>query len=327
MSSSRLPARAFAVSLNPAIDRTLWVGRLRPGHTHAAAGEHRQAGGKGFNVAAGLRSLGVPVTMAGWLGADNCGVFEAAFAERGIADAMTRVPGAVRENVQVGETAASQTTSVELPGLALSPADRAAAEAALTATLQRDLAPGDWCLLTGSLPPGTDAGLLERLARAATDRQAWVVVDTGGEVLAELLRRLAGSAQPVLLKPNRHELEACCGRPLPTVAHVAEAARALARAGVANVLVSLGAEGAVGVSGATAWHAAVPPVPVCTTVGAGDAVVAGTVAALMAGQPFERAACQGLACAAWRIQRRTPDLPPPDAVDACVAGLQLLPLP
>jgi len=320
-----MPARAFTVSLNPAIDRTLWVDRLRPGHTHAASGEHRQAGGKGFNVAAGLSSLHVPVTMTGWLGADNAAVFESAFATRGIVDAMTRVPGAVRENLQVGETEVAQTTSVELPGLALAPAERAAAEAALVATLQRDLAAGDWCLLTGSLPPGTDVGTLERLARAAAARRAWVVVDTGGEVLAELVRRLAGSAQPVFLKPNRAELEACCGRALPTVADVVGAARELTRAGVAQVLVSLGADGAVGVSGASAWIAPVPAVPVCTTVGAGDAVVAGTVAALMAGQAFDAAARHGLACAAWRIQRRTPDLPPPAEASALSALITPIP--
>ena len=93
------------------------------------------------------------------------------------------------------------------------------------------------------------------------------------------------------------------------------------RAGVAQVLVSLGADGAVGVSGSAAWVATVPSVPVCTTVGAGDAVVAGTVAALMAGQPFDEAARHGLACAAWRIQRRTPDLPSADEAAALVARI------
>ncbi|ARN18531.1 1-phosphofructokinase family hexose kinase [Piscinibacter gummiphilus] len=321
--------RACTVSLNPAIDRTLWVDRLAPGHTHLATGEHRQAGGKGFNVAAGLASLGVPVAMCGWLGRENAGVFEAAFQARGIADAMDRVSGHVRENLQLTDTARQQTTSVDLPGIAFDPATLAAAEQQLDRTLAARVAPGDWCLLTGSLPPGVDAGTLERLSRSLSAAGARLVVDTGGEALADLLRRLAGTprAMPVFVKPNRDELEALCGRSLPTVPDVVAAARGVVAQGVPHVLVSLGADGAVLATAAGTWTCAVPAVPICTTVGAGDAVVAGTTAGLMAGLPFDAAARRGLACAAWRIQRRTPDLPPRDTLDADAAAYRLIPSP
>lgn len=321
--------RACTVSLNPAIDRTLWVDRLAPGHTHLATGEHRQAGGKGFNVAAGLASLGIPVSMCGWLGEANCGAFEAAFQARGIVDAMERVPGHVRENLQLTDTARQQTTSIDLPGITFDPATLAGAEGRLSGTLAACVAPGDWCLLTGSLPPGVDAGTLERLSRQLAAAGGRLVVDTGGEALADLLRRLEGTpeAMPVFVKPNRDELAALCGRPVPTVRDVVAAARDVVARGVPHVLVSLGAEGAVLVTAAGAWACAVPGVPICTTVGAGDAVVAGTTAALMAGQPFEAAARRGLACAAWRIQRRTPDLPPRDVLDADAAAYRFIPTP
>lgn len=321
--------RACTVSLNPAIDRTLWVDRLAPGHTHLATGEHRQAGGKGFNVAAGLASLGVPVSMCGWLGEANCGAFEAAFQERGIVDAMDRVPGHVRENLQLTDTARQQTTSIDLPGITFGSAALADAEGRLSRTLATRVTAGDWCLLTGSLPPGVDAGTLERLSRQLAAAGARLVVDTGGEALADLLRRLGGSpeAMPVFVKPNRDELAALCGRPVPTVRDVVAAARDVAAQGVPHVLVSLGPEGAVLVTAAGAWACTVPAVPICTTVGAGDAVVAGTTAALMAGQPFEAAARHGLACAAWRIQRRTPDLPPRDVLDTDAAAYRFIPSP
>ena len=43
-----------------------------------------------------LAALNVPVAASGWLGADNDGIFRAAFARRGIADHMLRLPGSTR---------------------------------------------------------------------------------------------------------------------------------------------------------------------------------------------------------------------------------------
>lgn len=318
-----MTVRALTVSLNPAIDRTLWIDTLDAGASHIATAEHIQAGGKGFNVAAGLVSLGVPVIACGWLGAHNTSRFEAALAQRGIVDAMERVPGATRENLQLTDTARQQTTSIDLPGIAFDTVLRDTAEAALLHTLRTHLQPGDWCLLTGSLPPGIGAGTLIRLAHAAAGRGARLVIDTGGEALGAVLQQLAGAAiQPVFVKPNRTELEALAGRPLPTLADVVAAARAVVALGVPHVLVSLGADGAVAVSAHAAWHTVVPVVPVCTTVGAGDAVVAGTVAALIGGATFAEAARFGLACAVRRVQQRPPDLPARAVLDTAAATLQ-----
>jgi 1-phosphofructokinase len=313
--------RAFTLSLNPAIDRTLWVDTLHPGEPHLATAEHIQAGGKGFNVAAGLASLGVDVTVCGWLGQANAARYEADLAARGIRDRMARVPGAIRENLQLTDTRRGETTSVDLPGISYDAVSLAAAQAELHAVLAQEVRPGDWCLLTGSLPPGVDAGAWAGLARLLGRAGARLVFDMGGEVLSEVLRQVGAEpgACPIFVKPNRTELEALAGRPLPTRDDLLAAARDLQRQGAAQVLVSLGAEGALVLSTEGACHLTVPQVPVCTTVGAGDAVVAGTTAALMEGMPFADAARFGLGCAAWRIQRRSADLPDRAALDGLVA--------
>ena len=318
-----MTCRVFTLSLNPAIDRTLWLDALHPGAIHLAAAEHSQAGGKGFNVAAGLASLGHEVTVLGWLGEANAARYEADLARRGIRDLMARVPGAIRENLQLTDTTRGQTTSIDLPGIPCEPAALAAAEAALSALLAREVRPGDWCLLAGSLPPGAGAATWARLALQLGRLGARLVFDMGGEVLAEVLRQVAAEpdARPVFVKPNRAELEALAGRPLPTLPEVLGAARGLLELGATHALVSLGAEGAVAVSAEGAWHSAVPSVPVCTTVGAGDAVVAGTTSALIEGMAFAEAARFGLACAACRIQQRTPDLPARDRLISLAAGL------
>lgn len=324
-------ARVFTITLNPAIDHTVRIASLVPGEVHRALGQQLEAGGKGVGVAVVLAVLGVPVTASGWLGADNAAVFELAFADRHITDAMVRVPGSTRTNIKLADSARGNSTDINLPGLALSAQALADAEASLLVTLQQQVRPGDWCELAGSLPPGATPDLWVRLARALSARGAHIVIDTGGTVLLQLLAALAdaqaGTVVPVaLVKPNRAELEELAGRPLPALADVADAAAALCARGVRHVVVSLGGDGAVIASAAGCWFAAAPRVSVATTVGAGDALVAGTLAALVQGQTFPGAAVFGMACAAARIQRIAPGLPPRADVDALASAITAKPL-
>jgi len=324
--------RVFTITLNPAIDQTVRLDTLVPGATHRALGQQVEAGGKGVGVAAVLAALGQPVTAAGWLGADNDAVFVAAFAERGIADAMVRIAGSTRTNIKLADAGRGDSTDINLPGLALDCAAQAEALGALQRTLASQVRYGDWCELAGSLPPGASVATWEKLARALAELGAHIVIDTGGAVLLQLLLRLsdpdAGAVVPVaLVKPNRAELEELVGHALPTPASVADAAGTLCRRyGVRQVVVSLGGEGAIIATPDGRWQAAAPRVPVATTVGAGDALVAGTLAALVRGDTFPGAAVFGMACAAARIQRIAPGLPPRAEVDALAAGIQSRPL-
>lgn len=325
---SRPKNKLVTLTLNPAIDQTVRLAQLVPGEVHRALGQQSEAGGKGVGVAAVLAALGVPVAASGWLGADNAGLFEAAFARRGIDDQMLRLPGSTRTNIKLAVAARGDSTDINLPGLALDAAALAGAEAALATRLDTLLQAGDWCELAGSLPPGAGSAVWLRLARQVQARGARLVIDTGGAVLGELLQALRSPGRPgvALVKPNRAELEELSGRALPTLADVAEAARGLQQGGVERVVVSLGGDGAVIVGDGGCWQARPPAVPVATTVGAGDALVAGTLAALHAGAVFPQAAVFGMACAAARIQHIAPDLPPRAEIDALATRMSVLPL-
>jgi 1-phosphofructokinase len=302
--------RLITITLNPAIDHTIRLPRLQPGEVHRAEGDQLEAGGKGVGVAAVVAALGRPVSATGWLGEANDAVFVQAFDARHIDDAMVRLPGATRTNIKLAVAERGDSTDINLPGLALTPEALTAAEAALCTRLHAIVKPGDWCELAG----------------------ARLVIDTGGKVLLELLRRLAdpqrGVPVPVaFIKPNQAELEELAGRSLPTASAVAAAAQALCtQMGVKQLIVSLGADGAVMATSQGCWQAAAPAVPVATTVGAGDALVAGTVAALMDGQPLPAAGVFGMACAAARIQRIAPGLPPRAEVDQLAARITAQPL-
>lgn len=316
--------QVITLTPNPAIDHTVTLDRLDPGAVHRARAEQFEAGGKGIGVAAVLAALDVRVAAGGWLGVENPQRFERSFAQAGIIDAMWRVPGRTRTNIKLADLEHGETTDINLPGIVFDPVLLAGAEIGLLQQLVPLVGPGTWVTLAGSLPPGVTPADMARVASTLRHHGARLMVDTGGTALRTLLDALQPA--PDFIKPNRAELEELVGRPLPTVAAVADAAAQLQQDGIALVVVSLGGEGAVVASGGARWHAATPRVPVATTVGAGDALVAGTLAALIAGRAPLDAAVFGMACAAARIQRIAPGLPPLPEIDALVAQIQPEPI-
>ncbi|KAF1021539.1 MAG: Tagatose-6-phosphate kinase [Paracidovorax wautersii] len=323
-------SRVYTITLNPAIDHTVTVEHIVPGAVHRARGQQLEAGGKGVGVASVLAALGVPVTASGWLGADNDRLFVQTFAARGIADGMVRVPGSTRTNIKLADLQRGDTTDINLPGVTLTGPALADARQALAGRLEADVQSGDWCELAGSLPPGADAGVWLDLAQRLQQRGAHLVVDVAGATLRAVLdgwaAQVSATQGPALIKPNRAELEELLGRELPDAASLAAAADALRARGVQRVVVSLGGEGALIAGPEGRWLAQPPRVPVATTVGAGDALVGGAIAALRDGLAFPDAAVFGMACAAARIQRIEPTLPPVADVRALAAQVVLTPL-
>ena len=312
----------LTLTLNPAIDQTVVLERLVPGSVHRARAVRSHAGGKGVNVAACLADWGLAVAAAGLLGADNAAPFAQLFAAKGIADLCIRVPGETRTNLKLLEAGGGDTTDINLPGLRASPDLLADAEAALFDRVEA----GTLAVLAGSLPGDLPPETYRDLTRRLKARGARAVLDASGSALAVALEAPA-EALPFAIKPNRHELEEWAGRALPALGDVLAAARALHGRGIPVVAVSLGAEGALFVAEAGAVHARPPATRVASTVGAGDALVAGLVAGLHEGLALADIARRALAFAAGKLAREGASLPPRAEVEAIAATVRVEPLP
>lgn len=305
------------VSLNSAIDQTLDCPGFTAGAVNRVVSETRTAGGKAINVAAFLAGGPVPVTATGFLGTDNAQVFEALFHERGIQDRCMRLPGASRVNIKVVDREGGTVTDLNLPGLRVP-------EDALGLLMQKveALAGDNGCfVLSGSLPAGVPDDTYATLTARLRARGALVVVDTSGAPLKH-----AVAAKPDFVKPNAHELSELLGRPLPDRAEVVRAARQLHATGIGLVVVSLGGEGAIFVGQEGALLAVPPKVEVASTVGAGDSMVAGVLAARLAGRTLEDCARYGTAFAAGKLARVGPVPPSPARVEALMPQVAIHPL-
>ena len=254
------------VTPNPSIDRTIQIDRLDRGRMIRARAATSEAAGKGLNVSLALATEGFDTSAVFPLAADSATVYL-----RLLADAVpiTAVPvqGATRVNVSLVEPDGT-VTKVNEPGPQLGPDDVEAIIAAASA-----VAGSGWIVGCGSLPPGAPVDFYARLAALGSEERR-IAVDTSGEALGAAV--CAGAA---LVKPNSAELEQLVGRPLATIGDVIAAARELIERGAHAVLVSLGPDGALLVDARTASHAEASIDDVVNTVGAGDALLAGFLAA------------------------------------------------
>jgi 1-phosphofructokinase len=275
--------RVVTLTANPSLDRTLELpAPLVAGGIVRLLGGHTEPGGKGVNVARAIAAAGVDVVSVLPTGATDPIV--TALRSLGLGLATVPVPTLVRTNYTLVDPQGI-TTKLNEPGAALDDATREA-----LAALLRDRGAGArWIVLSGSLPPGTPSGWYAELVATLRGTGARIAVDTSEGPLLALLES-GRDAAPDLLKPNAEELaqitgtteEAVLGDPEVALAAVRE----LHTRGVAEVLLTLGSDGAVlSTADGGLWSALPPRITVRSTVGAGDSSLAGYVLADLAGAP------------------------------------------
>jgi 1-phosphofructokinase len=298
--------RVVTVTINPAIDQTITVPNFTAGAVNRVQSSQMDAGGKGINVASFLADFGQIATVTGFLGADNDEIFCRLFETKGIADHCVRIAGQTRIGIKVSDEVLHQTTDINFPGETPSPADIAH----LFEILAVLAATHEWFVLSGSIPRGVSAGIFAEMVRALAGKK--VVLDTSGEGF-----RQAVPAGPWLIKPNVIELSEYAGKPLDSPTAILEQARAvMGLYNIHSVVISMGKEGAIFVEGdETVW--AVPPaVEVKSTVGAGDAMVAGIVAGKILDLPLFECARLATAFSVTAISHIGSGLPSIEAVQS-----------
>jgi 6-phosphofructokinase 2 len=150
---------------------------------------------------------------------------------------------------------------------------------------------GSFAVLTGSTPPGVPENTYAELIERISSMHGKVVLDAHGNVLKQALE-----SKPFLLRTNRYVLEMLIKKKLESVEAVAEAARAIQRKGIEFVCISMGTEGAVLVDAQNSYHSTAPRVRVFSTVGSGDAMLAGMVAACLRQQDAQQMLRFGITC-------------------------------
>jgi 1-phosphofructokinase/6-phosphofructokinase 2 len=291
---------------NPSLDRTIAVPVLRRGKVMRATESREDPGGKGLNVSRALAQNGTATRAVIPIGGMYGGVMLDLLRAQEIDVVPVPIEGAIRANVAIVEPDGA-TTKVNEQGPCFSPAE---VEALRTATAGASVGAG-WVVCCGSLPPGIDDDFYADLVERCHATGVKVAVDSSGEPMTRAL-----AARPDLIKPNRVELAEAVGHDLLTVGAVVEAARGLVATGIGCVLVSLGRDGALLVTAEKVVRAEARVDNPLSTVGAGDAFLAGYLHAVASGLDPEAALSTAVAFGAAAVSRPGSEMPTPAEVAA-----------
>lgn len=269
----------LTVTPNPALDYTVELDApLDAGAVVRTNGARVDAGGKGINVSQYLRALGSETAASGFLGDPFGRVLADELDDAGLETAFVAVNEPTRLNQTILAPDGEYKINQDGPHVSEHALDDLLARV-------REFAPPS-LVVGGSLPPGVRAADVNRLAAAGD----WATtVDVGGEMLAEL------ESEYALCKPNREELAAATGMATASVDDCVAAAETLRETGYERVIASLGGDGAVLVGPNGAFVADALDVDVVDTVGAGDSLLAGVLAAYDDGADDATALAQGVA--------------------------------
>ncbi len=271
----------YTVTLNPALDKTVEVPSLTVDEVNRITLMRTDPGGKGINVSKVIDKLGGKSVVTGILGGDTGRSILSALERIGLETAFIFAEGETRTNLKIVDPVLHTNTDINEPGLTVS--EEVLEE--LLKSVSEKLINGDIVVLSGSIPKGTPTDVYAKWINVCRSKGAKVFLDADGEQFQKGLE-----ASPYLIKPNNHELSALLNRELKTVSELRAAALELMeKYGISKIVVSMGGDGALYVAEDETIYAEGLKVPVGSTVGAGDSVVASLAFAEENGLSLEEA--------------------------------------
>jgi 1-phosphofructokinase/tagatose 6-phosphate kinase len=306
----------ITVTLNAALDKTLEVPNFTPGRRHRTVDQTTMPGGKGVNIARAIKRLGQPVIAAGLVGGATGTRIVEALSQESILNAFVRIGEESRTNTAVIDPTTGMQTEVNERGPEVSPA-----ELDLFREKILYLAKGaSMCVFAGSLPRGVEPGIYGELISEVRRLGVTTVLDTEGEPL-----RLGVRAEPDVVSPNELEAEELVGHEFNGEDDRVEAVVDMTRLGAREAIMTVpdGCYARVLDNGAASlWRVSVAEQEARSTIGAGDAFLAGYVASRYGGASAMESLRFAVACGAESTQHFGAGVIDPARVDRLLAEVE-----
>jgi 6-phosphofructokinase 2 len=275
----------YTVTLSPSLDRAIDVEEFVYDDVNIIVEQKRGAGGRGIDVSRVIRQLGGQSVAFGFMGGYNGLEIEGWLTNEGIVCDFTRVNGETRENIVVHQRKKKTQTLLSAAAAAVTPFDLATLHGRV-----RQIPKNSFLVISGKMPPGCSESFYAQIVTSVKDKNIKVFLDTDGEELRKGIQ-----AGPYLCKPNIHEFGRLVEKNMKDPEEVIENLEPYLQLSE-YMVVSMGARGAVGASCDEKYHVVPPKVTVKSSIGAGDALMAGIVHALSEGSGFRDALVFGVAC-------------------------------
>ncbi|HZG59805.1 MAG TPA: 1-phosphofructokinase [Anoxybacillus sp.] len=266
----------YTCTLNPSVDYIVEVERFRIGELNRAAKTAAFPGGKGINVSRVLKRLGVDNTAFGFIGGFTGAFIESELKKEEIHADFVKVNGDTRINIKLKS---GEETEINGQGPSILPDHQDELMNKIQVLNQEDI-----LVLAGSIPPSISADFYNQMVDIAKQKGVKVAVDTSGPALKQFIQH-----HPFFIKPNHHELGELFDTKISSKNDILSYGYKLVELGVENVIVSMAGDGAFFFNKEKILFATAPKGIVKNSVGAGDSMVAGFLAAYLNEQDIEKA--------------------------------------
>jgi 1-phosphofructokinase family hexose kinase len=306
----------ITVTLNAALDKTLEVPSFTPGRRHRTVDQTTMAGGKGVNIARAIKRLGQPVIATGLVGGSTGTRIVEALNDEAILNGFVRIREESRTNTAVLDPTTGLHTEINERGPAVS-----SMELELFREKLLYLAKGaSICVFAGTLPRAMDPDVYSGLIREVRRLGVVTMIDTEGEPL-----RLAMRAEPDVVSPNELEGEELVGHEFNDVDDRAQAVADMTQLGAAEAIMTV-PDGCyaqvIDGAGSAVYRVQVEEQEARSSIGSGDAFLAGYVAARYAWRPTVDCLRFGVACGAESTQHFGAGIIDPTRVDKLLSEVR-----
>ena len=256
----------LTVTLNPAIDRTIEIENLEVDKVNRTLVVRKDIGGKGINVSKTILAMGGDSLATIIIGGPNGEFILKEANQLGLKTKVIRNNGNTRENIKIVDTLNKTYTDINEPG----PEAESFIEKEMLDFIENTMGKEDLLVLSGSSLKGLSDDIFNKMVKKANQIGTYTILDVDGEKLKKVIE-----SKPSLIKPNIHELEDLFGTQIATTEAVISYSKKLIEKGIQTVVVSMGEKGILWIDKESAYFGEALKVDVKSTVGAGDAIVAG----------------------------------------------------
>lgn len=285
----------YTVTLNPSLDRVIWVDEIRPDDSIRIKAEKHYAGGKGIDASRVIRTLGGDTSATGFLGSFTGLHLEGLLINEGVTCDFVKIANETRSNVIIFTQKSKEHIAFNSKGPEITPYDLAILFNKIT---NLTLKPS-YVLIAGSIPHSINANIYAQLIHTLKNNGIKVALDADNEALS-----LGIKAKPNLIKPNIHEFGRLISRKVETDKEILEAGKVFIENGIEIIIVSMGAEGLIVFDKEKAYKIVPPKIEVNSTIGSGDSAMAAFLLGLEEQKPIDE--CGIMAAAAGAGTALTP---------------------
>ncbi len=255
-----------SITLNPAVDKTIIVKDFKINSLNRVEKTFKDAGGKGVNVAKMINNLDGNIIATGFLGGCNGKFIKKEMDEMGIDHDFIKIKKETRTNIKMVDQINKTFADINEEGPFVAKKEILKLKEGIFSNLN----PGDILTLSGSIPKGVNKNIYAELIQKASEKKIKTILDAEGEIFKKGIKK-----EPTLIKPNEHEMEKYFNTEFENLEEMITAAKTFLNEGIEMVMVSLGEQGALFLNSRKKIKINPLNLDIKSTVGAGDAMVAG----------------------------------------------------